>query len=182
MSSMNLPEAAPTVPEQRRGLLTVIGDAIASACSWCATVALAIIVIVNGSNVVGRYVFGRPITWAEELMLYLMILVVFAGCAVVSWRGGHIQIDALINRFPRQLRSVVAVAIALIAAALLLTVAYFGYGTVSLLFAFDQRSDALDLPIWIPQGVVVGGMALSSILILLRLLAGSGIQHHGGQP
>lgn len=180
MSVLNVTESAATESAARRGRLERAGDAIAWACSWCATVALGIIVIVNGSNVVGRYLFGRPITWAEELMLYLMILVVFAGCAVVSWRGGHIQIDALINRFPGKLRSAVATAVASIAAALLLTVAYFGYGTVSLLFAFDQRSDALDLPIWIPQGVVVGGMALSSILILLRLAAGRSTSHQGG--
>jgi TRAP-type C4-dicarboxylate transport system permease small subunit len=168
------------VSDTRRNLLIVIGDSIAWACSWCATVALAVIVVVNGSNVVGRYIFGASIAWAEELMLYLMILVVFAGCVTVSWRGVHIQIDALIARFPPQLRAIVGIFIAVMTAGLMITVAYFGFNTVSLLFAFDQRSDALELPMWIPQSVVAGGLALSSLVIFLRLIAGGSASRSAG--
>lgn len=35
-----------------------------------------------------------------------------------------------------------------------------------MLYAFDQRSDALHLPVWIPQSFLTGGLALTAILIV----------------
>ena len=118
-------------------------------------VALAVIVAINGANVVGRYFFGSPLPWAEELMLYLMIFVVFAGAAVATWRGAHIGIDALVTRLPKNIQRAAHVLMSFFSIAVLLTVAQAGYATVSILYGFDQRSDALEWPMWIPQSFVV---------------------------
>ena len=101
-------------------------------------------------------------------MLYLMIFVVFIGAAIATWRGAHIGIDALVIRLPLALQRLAHIAMSLLAIAILLTIAYAGYTTVSTLYAFDQRSDALEWPMWIPQSFVVGGLTLSAVLIALR--------------
>ena len=54
----------------------------------------------NGVNVVARYFFGSPFSWAEELMLFLMIFGVFAGGIAVTWRNQHIRIETIIERAP----------------------------------------------------------------------------------
>jgi TRAP-type C4-dicarboxylate transport system permease small subunit len=44
------------------------------------------------------------------------------------------------------------------------------YRVTSLLFDFDQRSDALHLPMWIPQAVVPLSLLLIVLMSLLRIL------------
>ncbi len=46
-------------------------------------------------NVVLRYWFLAPISWAEELTLYMMAWIVFVGSSVAIRTRGHIAIDLL---------------------------------------------------------------------------------------
>ena len=46
-------------------------------------------------NVVLRYWFLAPISWAEELTLYIMVWIVFVGSSVAIRTRGHIAIDLL---------------------------------------------------------------------------------------
>ena len=83
------PTPAPT------GFINWLCDGIAHACLVIAALSLLCIVAINGANVVARYFFGSPFSWAEELMLFLMILGVFTGAVAVTWRNLHIRIDTL---------------------------------------------------------------------------------------
>ena len=44
-------------------------------------------------NVVLRYVFLLPIYWAEELVRYLMVWMIFIGASQVTLWGGHVAVD-----------------------------------------------------------------------------------------
>jgi len=149
-----------------------LGDAVCRICLIVAALALLTIVAVNVANVTGRYLFGSPFSWAEELMLFLMILVVFTAAPVAAWRNQHIRIEALIDHAATAVRrSFVAIA-AVISVVILTIVAVAGYQIVALLKQFDQRSDALHVPMWIPQGFLVGGLALTAVMIVVALLSG----------
>jgi len=43
---------------------------------------------------------------------------------------------------------------------------------VSMLYAFDQRSLALEAPLWIPQGFVSVGLLLIAVMLVLRAVCG----------
>lgn len=150
------------------GMLLRLGDRISTACTFIAAVSLGSIVCVNGANVAGRYFFSAPISWAEELMLYLMVLTVFAGAASVTWRQEHIKIDAFLLRLPMALRRIAMVATGLIAMVAIGAAVYASFLVVSMLYAFDQHSDALEAPMWIPQSVVTIGLSLNALLFLMR--------------
>ena len=55
---------------------------------------------INFANVVGRYVFFRPIVWAEEVLAYIMIWCVGIGAILVTWEGRHIKMDLIAVRVP----------------------------------------------------------------------------------
>lgn len=151
----------------RRGLVQV-GDALSHACTLIAAASLAIIVCINGANVVGRYFFSAPISWAEELMLFLMILTVFAGAVTVTWRQEHIKIDALLMQLSPKLRAMAIVFTGLITLGALGTTIYSGGAVIMMLQTFDQRSDALEFPMWIAQSSAPVGLSLIVFLFLLR--------------
>jgi TRAP-type transport system small permease protein len=157
------PTAAPT------GFTNWLCDGIAHACLVVAALSLLCIVAINGANVVARYFFGSPFSWAEELMLFLMILGVFTGAVAVTWRNLHIRIDTLVDRLPPTLRRVVSVVATLASVAILTIVMVASFRLVSLLQAMEQVSDALHAPSWIPQSFVTIGLGLMALMMLAKL-------------
>ena len=147
-----------------------IGDGLANFCLAVAGAALICIVAINGANVVARYALNKPFSWAEELMLFLMILSVFAGAIAVTWRNLHIRIDTFVDRMPPAARSAALIAGSLISIAVLAVVTHSSANIVSLLRTLDQRSDALDAPSWVPQSFVSIGLGTIALIIAVKLL------------
>ncbi len=123
-----------------------IGEGLANICLAVAGVALVCIVAINGANVVARYVARAPFSWAEELMLFLMILSVFAGAIAVTWRNLHIRIDTFLERMPPAARRTALAIGSLISIAVISIITLHSGHIVSLLRTLDQRSDALQTP------------------------------------
>jgi TRAP-type C4-dicarboxylate transport system permease small subunit len=48
----------------------------------------------------------------------------------------------------------------------------FAWPVVSMLFEFDQRSQAADVPLFIPQALIPIGLGLTAILTAARLILG----------
>ena len=151
-------------------LVTRLCDGIAYACLVIAALALMSIVAINGVNVVMRYVFGAPFSWAEELMLFLMILGVFSGAIAVTWRNLHIRIDTLVDRLAPATRRVLQVGASLTSIVVVGIVTVASFRLVSLLQSMDQRSDALQAPSWIPQSFVTIGLGMIAVMIAIKLV------------
>jgi TRAP-type C4-dicarboxylate transport system permease small subunit len=48
------------------------------------------------------------------------------------------------------------------------------------LYSFDQRSQAGDFPLYIPQGLIPVGLTIMALLAAVRLLSGGGRASGGG--
>ena len=130
----------------------------------------ACIVAINGANVVARYFFGRAFSWAEELMLFLMILGVFSGAIAVTWRNVHIRIDTIVERHSARVSRAARMIASLASIVVLTVVMVASFRLVSLLQSMEQRSDALNAPSWLPQSFVTIGLGLMALMILARLV------------
>src|ERR1700693_5216807 len=109
-------------PGAINGPVAKICDGLAIICRAIAGLALLCIITINGANVVARYFFGKPFSWAEELMLFLMILAVFSGAIVVTWRNIHIRIDTFVERASPGFQRVTRLVATIISIVALLTV------------------------------------------------------------
>ena len=152
------------------GFITWLCDGISHACLVIAALSLLGIVAINGANVVLRYFFGSPFSWAEELMLFLMILGVFTGAVAVTWRNLHIRIDTLVDRLPPAWRRAVSVVATLVSIGIIAVVVVASSRLVALLQEMDQRSDALNAPSWIPQSFLTIGLTLVALMMAARLV------------
>ena len=128
---------------------------------------------INFVNIIGRYFFSVSIPWAEEIMLFLMVGCVFTGCCAVAWEGRQIRMDVVVVMLPPKLRELVNILseIVMIAAAAAVTV--FAWPVVTQLAAFDQRSQAANFPLFIPQAMVPIGYSLMGLMVAIRLLTQS---------
>jgi C4-dicarboxylate transporter DctQ subunit len=129
-------------------------------------------VALNFENIIGRYFFHSSISWAEEMMLFLMVGCVFLGSGPVVWSGHHIRMDVLVRMLPLKLRAWLALfsEFSLLATAIVLVI--FAWPTVRQLQAFDQRSLAANIPLVIPQCAIPLGLAVMAVLAACRLAAG----------
>ncbi len=134
--------------------------------------ALLVIVMtgVIGYSVALRYLFNQPQTWTDELVGYLLVVVVMLGAAEALRRGDHIAVDLLTERLgPRGRRRCEAwglLAVCFVAAVLVAG----GWEMVSFSADVGLISDGyLEVPMWIPQAAVPVGSALLLLVALERL-------------
>jgi TRAP-type C4-dicarboxylate transport system permease small subunit len=137
---------------------------------WLSALALVAGIALNFTNIVGRYVFASPLPWAEEVMLYLMLALVFFGAGAISLRGRHIRMDIALAMFPARWRPYFDLLADLAFLAAGGTVIYLGVPVVMQFADFDQRSEAADIPVWIPHSAIPLGMAVMILATLVRMV------------
>jgi len=139
-------------------------------------------VAINFANIIGRYFFSVSIPWAEEIMLFLMIGGVFLICGVVGWNGGQIRMDAFVAMVPKKPRRWLELLadVALIATSIVLVV--LAFPVVMMLAQFDQRSQAANFPLAIPQAMLPIGFVLMAVLVAIRVVTGAKTPTHDAPP
>ena len=135
-----------------------------------AAVCLISSVTINFANIIGRYFFSISIPWAEEIMLFLMVGCVFTGCCAVAWEGRQIRMDVVVNMLSPKLRELVNALSELVLIATAIAVAVFAWPVIKDLAAFDERSQAANFPLVIPQAMVPIGYTLMALLVAIRLI------------
>jgi TRAP-type C4-dicarboxylate transport system permease small subunit len=130
-------------------------------------------VAINFINIIGRYFFSVSIPWAEEIMLFLMVGCVFTGCCAVAWDGRQIRMDVVLAILPHKLRVLIDALSELVMIAAAAAVTVFAWPVISQLAAFDERSQAANFPLVIPQAMLPVGYTLMALVVAARLLVRS---------
>jgi TRAP-type C4-dicarboxylate transport system permease small subunit len=160
--------------------LAAVLDHIITGVRWllaitraAAAVFLITSVGINFVNIIGRYFFSVSIPRAEEIMLFLMVGCVFTGCCAVAWEGRQIRMDVVVAILPPKLRELVNILSEFVMIAVAAAVTVFAWPVVTQLAAFDQRSQAANFPLFIPQAMVPIGYSLMGLMVAMRLLVRS---------
>jgi TRAP-type C4-dicarboxylate transport system permease small subunit len=53
-------------------------------------------IAINFANVIGRYVFSKPVDWAEEVLIYMIVWAVFISLGSITYQGLHLRMDLLV--------------------------------------------------------------------------------------
>ena len=106
-------------------------------------------------------------------MLFLMVGCVFTGCCAVAWEGRQIRMDVVLTILPHKLRVLIDVLSELVMIATAAAVTVFAWPVISQLAAFDERSQAANFPLVIPQVMVPVGYTLMALVVAVRLLVRS---------
>ena len=129
-------------------------------------------VAINFANIIDRYFFSVSIPWAEEIMLFLMVGCVFTGCCAVAWEGRQIRMDVIIAMMPAKAHHLFHLLSDLVLIAAAAAVTAFAWPVITQLAEFDERSQAANFPLVIPQAMVPIGYTLMALLVAVRLLTG----------
>ena len=128
-----------------------------------------IAVVLNIVNVIGRYVFGMPVFWAEEALTFTVIWIVFLVVGTITYRGAHLNMDLLYSRMPSVMQLVIRIAIAL---ALIVCAAYtamLSWSVVKLHYMTSGVTAGTNIPLVIPHSALLFGFSFIAAAALVRL-------------
>lgn len=117
-------------------------------CRYALIVMIPVMTGIIFIQVVLRYIFFSPLSWAEELSKYLLVWVTCLGSACGIKETMHVSIDYLRNKwvaFPQQV-----VTLLIFAATLFFFIFCIIEGIMYAAAGWIQRSAALQLPMTIP--------------------------------
>ena len=122
--------------------------------------ALAFASLLLFANVVLRYWFLSPISWAEELTLYILVWIVFVGSSVAIRTRGHIAIDLLPLALTPAGRRRLAILIALTTLVFLLVFFYYSGQHTLRVRSIGQVTPVMQAPMWLAYLAMPTGSAL----------------------
>lgn len=152
------------------GSVTRVVRGLVVVSRWLSTLTLLFGVAVNFSNIIGRYFLNAPIDWAEEVMLFLMVGMVFFGAVAVSWDGRHIKMDIVVDALPPGPQRIIRLLVNVSEIVVAIIIVWLAVPVILQLAAFDERSQAANIPLDIPQAIIPLSFALIAIVALTRIL------------
>ena len=120
------------------------------------------------ANVVGRYVFGYALFWAEETLVYLTIWGVGIGLAAVTFKGEHLNMDLFSSRLRGRGKLLMD---GLILVAFIVCFGFVirqSYQVVTLFMQSGAVSVSAGIPKAIPHAALLVGFVLALLAALMR--------------
>lgn len=137
----------------------------------CVTLSLCTILV--NANIFSRYIFNKPIYWAEEVATSLFIWTVFVGSAYAYRNHSHLGVDILVKLLPEKAKKVTQFIISIIEMAVLAMLTYVSAQYV--INSWNRTTDVLRMPRWyfsIAVPIGFGWSLLYSIVFFIQRLTG----------
>lgn len=139
--------------------------------AYLSCVCLVLLMLVTFVDVIGRYFFNRPVTFAVELIELLMGLVVFFGLAYTTIKKAHITVDLLLDAVPRVVKSALSIFAALVSAVVIIIMAW-RLTLRAVGFASDGLSTSvLFMPIAPFVFLMCAGAFLAAVVAVVQLVS-----------
>jgi TRAP-type C4-dicarboxylate transport system permease small subunit len=120
------------------------------------------------ANVVGRYVFGYALFWAEETLVYLTIWGVGIGLAAVTFNGDHLNMDLFSSRLRGRAKTLLDGLVMIVFVVCFAFVIRQSYQVVTLFMQSGAVSVSAGIPKAIPHAALLIGFVLALLAAMLR--------------
>lgn len=128
---------------------------------------LAIILIVSVflicANAFGRYVLFRPIIWAEEVLGYALVWIVYLGAIVVTAQSAHLKMDLVLSSLPPKAKATLELIGALLFTVLGALIIYQSWFSIA---EFTHVSQVAEIPMQVLHIIIPISFALMIIAAL----------------
>jgi TRAP-type C4-dicarboxylate transport system permease small subunit len=154
------------------GILRAVGTIEKIASTIAAIFMFAIMMIVFG-DVIMRYAFNRPFSWAYDLIsIYLMAGVFFLVLSEAYTNRAHVSVDILQQKFPPAMIRLSEIVTCIVGIVVFSLIAYLGFlRAVDNYQSADVMAGAIPWPMLPTVGLVPLGAGLITIRLALHLVA-----------
>jgi TRAP-type C4-dicarboxylate transport system permease small subunit len=144
-------------------------DGLARVIETALALAFIMAVLLNFTNVMGRYLFDFSLLGSDEVQVFVMVAMTFLGAVVVTRRNEHLRMDVLVQFMPKPVQLGLRIAEQLLLIVLAGFVLSQSWYYASQMFRIGRTSDMAGVPMWIPHGSVALGFALILLVAAWRL-------------
>lgn len=127
------------------------------------SILMVIMTVLIFVQVIMRYVFGSSLVWSEEMARYVFIWLIYLGISYGSRVRKHIKIEAAIGLFPKKLHPFVIILGDVLFLLFSVVIVYLAYGVVMQQVKLNQKSPAMQIPMWFMYSAPMIGFALTAI-------------------
>jgi TRAP-type C4-dicarboxylate transport system permease small subunit len=149
-----------TLAPRAYGALVSISRHIDQAVEVLTSTFLAIIVLINGLELVGRNFFNYSFVWAHEVNLLLGNWVYFIGMTMVYYRNADITIEYFSGLLPLRAQRVWVLVCNLIVLGVLAVIVWYGWVLIELQTGFRTTGMGIPNP-WFSAPVVVSALIMA---------------------
>jgi TRAP-type C4-dicarboxylate transport system permease small subunit len=153
------------------GILRIVGR-VEKVASTIAAVFMFAIMIIVFCDVVMRYKFNKPFSWAYDLIsLYLMAGVFFLVLSEAYTSRAHVSVDILQQKFSPAMIRVSEIVTCIVGIIVFSLIAWLGFlRTLDSFQSSDVMAGAIPWPMWPSIGLVPFGAGLITIRLALHLI------------
>ncbi len=144
-----------------------LADAVLKSFRLLLGTALLLSVLLICANAFGRYVLEAPIIWAEEVLGYTLVWIVYLGAVEVTRDGGHLSMDLITQSLSPRWRRGVELVRNLVFLAVCALIVYQSFGSIS---QFTHHSQVAGLPVNILHLVIPISFTAMFLLIVARCI------------
>jgi TRAP-type C4-dicarboxylate transport system permease small subunit len=131
-------------------------------------IVILLLVFLATANILGRWIFSRPVNgyvdWVEQAMAFFA----FLGIAYTQREGGHIRMDILVVHLHGRLLWLVELISTLIMLAVTLVLIYGSYLHFLRAYSIGDSSLDINLPTWPAKLVVPVSLTILALRLLLQ--------------
>lgn len=131
---------------------------------FIAGLSLVIILVITCVGVAKRYVLNDPLTWLEEIQVWLFSWLTFFGGSVCFKNRSHVAIEIFTDKFSPKIQKIIEV---IIYALSIIVLAYFIIQCSDLLNQYIATNKTTDV-LRIPRSINIIGVMLGSILMIVN--------------
>lgn len=150
--------------QTQTGWLRTKLSALIVALEWVSSATLFLMMMLTFADVIGRYLFARPILGSSEIIASLLALTIFAGLGITNARDEHIVVELFDQRIRRLMPRVYDVTIQAFSIAAMALVAYVLFEFALESYHTNARTFVLEIPTYYAAGAV-------SVLAIISLIS-----------
>lgn len=165
--------------KERRNVIAALSAGLDKIMVWLGIFLGASLMVNMVMAVIFRYVFNRPIFWADEVSLFLFAWLTFVGASLSVKRLEMPAVTMLRDRLPKGGQKVVDLMIQLLILFFTLVILYYSYIWVSSPSVMNQLSPTVSLNIWIIYSVIPITMLVTTVFCIdhiVRIVRGTDLK------
>jgi len=147
-------------------------SALEKIASTIAAVFMFAIMMIVFSDVIMRYVFNKPFSWAYDLIsMYLMAGVFFLVLSEAYASNAHVSVDILQQKFSPAVKRLSEIVTCIVGIIVFSLIAWLGWlRAVDAFNSGDVMAGAIPWPMWPSIGLVPFGAGVITIRLVLHLI------------
>ena len=146
--------------------LTIIANPAAKVLNGIAAGFLAVMMVLTGVDVLGRYVFNKPVPGSYEMTEFMMPIVIAFGLAFCALEKGHVKVELVTSRLPERTQAVMKTIVCLVFLGIFILVTWQTWLRAKGMIDVGQLSMVLYIPVYpFVLSVAVGCAALCIVIL-----------------